>query len=245
MWHLFKPALKKNPFDFIGVDIHSHLLPNVDDGVKTAEESFHYLSKFEELGVKKVLFTPHIYHTIYPNKKTGLEKTYRSILKEYSLNKTTVEVVLGAEYFLDEHFSDLLKKDELLTFGKEKYVLVETSFAGLAMNLQESLFDITTSGYIPILAHPERYHYLSNKLYQFNLLVEQGVKLQVNLPSMVGYYGKASVDIFNYLLKENLISFVGTDLHHERHFESLVELGKNNRLLNKLRKIDLLNQTLL
>lgn len=223
--------------------MHSHLLPDVDDGVKNISEGIHYIEQLVALGYRKLIITPHIYRDFYPNSKADLELRFAAFEKEVNRAGISIELELGAEYYLDDHFSALLEKDEILFFGSKKYVLVETSFVGLPLNLRDSLFDLTTNGYVPVLAHPERYTYLNQNLGYYNQLTEMGVLLQINLGSMVGHYGKIPAEICKYLIQERLVSFVGTDLHHQRHLDNLTQLSATSNL-TQLKNLNLLNRSL-
>lgn len=235
---------KVNSFDFVVCDIHSHLLPLVDDGVNSYEMGLYFIQEFKKLGYKKLILTPHIYKEFYPNTKKDLESKFEKYKTFISESVEGIELYLGAEYYLDEYFDELVELNDLLTIGKTNFVLVETSFASLPLNFENQLFSLMTNGYVPILAHPERYTYLIDSLKFFNHLVEIGVKLQINLSSLTGYHGRIPQEIIKYLLKENLVSFLGSDLHHDKHLNAIKKVMDNTKLMNVLKNKKFLNATL-
>ena len=195
-----KPA---NDFSFMGTDIHSHLIPNIDDGCTNLENSINCIKNLKEMGFNKIVTTPHIMAGVYPNTSeiinTGLE-----LLKQ-SLIKANIDVVIeaAAEYKIDELFTEYLASDNLLTFG-DNYVLIELSFVAPPVNLEEIIFSMRTKGYKPILAHPERYRYWNDKFQKFEYLKSLGCLLQLNLMSLVGQYGLPSKTMAHKLLNNNL-----------------------------------------
>lgn len=225
MFSFFKKKSKKYTVDFseIGVDIHSHLIPGVDDGAKDLEDSIALIKGLKSLGFKQIITTPHIYVDYYPNTskklREGLEKL-REGLKAAGVN---IKVDCAAEYYMDEHFESLLENDDLLTFGNNN-VLVEMSFFSECLRLEEYLFKMQIKGFNPILAHPERYTYYLNNFERFQDIKNRGCKLQLNLLSLTGHYGKEVKDLAEKLLNENLYDFVGTDTHNLGHIEKLKTL---------------------
>jgi protein-tyrosine phosphatase len=215
-------------FNEIGVDIHSHLIPGVDDGAKNLEDSIALIKGLKELGFKKIITTPHIYQDYYPNTSdrllAGLD-TLRQGLKDANVD---IEVSCGAEYYMDEFFEALLDKDDILKIY-DNYVLVEMSFFAESIQLDEYLFKMQIKGYQPILAHPERYTYYTNNFERFQNLKDRGCKLQLNLLSLTGHYGKEVKDLAIRLLDANLYDFVGTDTHNLTHVEKLKTLTLTNK----------------
>ncbi|MFT5639990.1 MAG: protein-tyrosine phosphatase [Cyclobacteriaceae bacterium] len=215
---MFGWSFSGNKLD-LSVDIHSHLIPNVDDGSKSVEETVNILQNFEELGIKKVITTPHIYADVYPNTEEFLTERYEALLPFLKEAGISIDLRLGAEYFCDENFLKKIKsKKKLLSFG-DNYVLVETSFYTKPIMFQEVFFELQSQGYKPILAHPERYQYLEDSLEWLESIVENGVILQVNWGSLIGAYGKLPRKIAQKLLKKGLVTFMGSDLHRENQLE--------------------------
>lgn len=200
-------------------DYHSHLLPGVDDGVKTVEESLQILAQYEELGIKAVWLTPHIMEDI-PNATRHLKTRFHELI---SLYKGTIRLNLGAEYMLDNLFAKRLEDDDLLPIEKEgkRFLLVETSYFNPPMELEATLKRIQARGYYPLLAHPERYEYMSKKEYR--ALKEVDIYFQLNLSALAGMYGEHVMSKAEMLLKGQMYDFVGMDVHSLRYLEVLTE----------------------
>ena len=222
------------------VDIHSHLLPGIDDGVKSFEESLEILKSLSELGYNKAITTPHIYPEVYPNTPEIIEDKFHQLQQHVLARGLEIEVEYAAEYFLDASFLETIRKgDKILTFG-EKYVLFETAFLSKPLIFDEVVFQLKSRGFIPVLAHPERYLYLENSLSWLNEISERGVLLQVNLPSLIGVYGEEVRKMAMRLIKESKMSFFGTDLHRTRQLPVI-----KKALSMKIKKTHLLNNSLL
>lgn len=243
MFDFFKsrPVLTSLP---LKVDIHSHLLPGIDDGVKTIEETIYILRTFQKLGYKKIITTPHVMSDYYPNTEDGilnkLEET-RAIITKHKLN---IKFEAAAEYYLDENLiSKLSNKNKLLTFG-DNYLLFETSFYNKPTFLEEAVFSMNTNGYQPILAHPERYSYLEGDQELLEKLKSMNLLFQMNILSLAGFYSNEVRKFAIKLLKANMVDFVGTDCHNTLQVDEISKQlnSKNFRLLTKHR---FLNQSLL
>ena len=233
-----KKKEKRGPL--IEVDLHSHLIPGIDDGSKSMEESLSLLTGLEALGYKKVITTPHIMLDAYRNTpeiiRNGLN-ALRNAAKEAGIN---VEIEAAAEYYLDDGFEALLKEGDMLTI-EGKYLLFETSYFAKPLQLEEMLFSIAVSGYIPLMAHPERYRYVKDPLKEYGRFKELGVLFQVNLNSFGGHYGKDAKYKANFLRKEGMIDFLGSDVHHAKQVDTLKnvfvsesyrDIFKHNTILN-------------
>lgn len=224
------------------VDMHSHLLPGIDDGVDSFEESVDIIKGLMNLGYKKFITTPHVMSDFYrntPEEIRALCAELNSILQKQGID---VEVEAAAEYYLDDHFEDQLKKKNLLSFGNN-YVLVETSYLNPCENMFELIFNCRVAGYQPILAHPERYTYLYADFEKYKDIFARDVYFQLNLASLVGYYSKDSKRIAERLIKENMVHFVGTDVHHMRHLPHLTNAIKSENF-HHLCQLNLMNNSL-
>lgn len=218
------------------VDIHSHLLPGLDDGVKSFDESIEILQNLQSFGFKKVITTPHIYPEVYPNTPEGIAAQFEILTKKIKSYGISLEVEFAAEYQMDALFLETIRSgDRLLSFG-DGYVLFETSFYTKPLIFNDVIFELQSKGYKPVFAHPERYHYMEKDLSWLRSLHNQGIKLQVNLPSLVGAYGEGPKKIANRLLKESMVSFLGSDIHRANQVgvlrQALKEKIKENALLN-------------
>lgn len=198
------------------IDIHSHLLPGIDDGAKDINDTKKLIQELKEIGFKQLITTPHIINGVWEN-------TSESIL--LSLNETNKQldfpIKAAAEYMLDSNFYDRLKKDEKLLTIKDNYILIEMSYLSAPIQLYDIIFEIHLQGYKPILAHPERYLFYGEKFEEYKKIKKSGCLLQLNLLATTGYYGAAVTKIADQLIKENLYDFVGSDVHHYKHIESL------------------------
>ena len=226
------------------VDIHSHLIPGIDDGVSSLEDSLEIIRFFEHAGYKKLITTPHIKPSRYPNQPADIRSGLLSLQEAVEQEGINVIVEAAAEYYIDETFLSLIvSKDEVLTFG-DNYILMETSFYNKPVNLEEIIFEIKAAGYRPVLAHPERYQYLENDLSWLKSIKEHGILFQVTLTSLEGYYGHAPKEIARKLINEGMADFLGSDIHRPGQIE-LNKKALKNKYVRKALKTGLLNGALI
>jgi tyrosine-protein phosphatase YwqE len=201
---------------FLEGDMHSHLLPGIDDGAADEPGALSLIRSLKELGYERLVTTPHIYSELYPNTRESLQSAHDRL-------KPVLDFPLryAAEYYLDDHVDSLLQSGEPLLTIHENWVLTEISFIQPPPDLDRRLFDLQMAGYKPILAHPERYTYWQGNKQVFGEFKEKGMLLQVNLLSLTGYYGRAAMDTARYLIREEMVDLAGTDCHHERHIAIL------------------------
>ena len=225
--------------------MHSHLLPGIDDGSPDPETSIQLIRGMMELGYKNFITTPHILWDIYQNTPETIQAAYAILQEELTRNNLAVNIRPAAEYMLDEHMDELLDNNIPLLTIKGNMVLVETSFINAPLDLKEKLFKLQIKGYQPVLAHPERYLYVRGKLDLYDTLKDAGCLFQLNLLSLTNYYGKASTELAEYLIRKNFVDLIGTDLHHQRHLECLQLAGPvMNTLRGLLDSGKILNATL-
>lgn len=205
---LFK---KKYKFTSLGLrdltDVHSHILPGVDDGSANEDESFRLLEYLESIGYSSVILTPHTMEEI-PNTPEKLRSRFNDFNKSY---KGAVQLDLSSEYMIDAAFAKKIEQGEYLNIGKQHQILVETSYVYAPENFETVLDSILASGVYPVIAHPERYRYMDDK--QFHRIKEKGCRFQLNLNSLSGYYGEVTMKRAHELLKNGYYTYVGTDLH--------------------------------
>ena len=235
----------------VQADMHSHLLPCLDDGVQSLEESFGLLTQFAAMGYKKMIMTPHIMGDFYKNSPENILPCLEKLRHFVKENNLEIQLEAAAEYYLDEFLLEKLKKNEkLLTFGgnnesnDKKFILFETAFMSPPYFLDEAVFLMQSEGYQPVFAHPERYTYVYDNFSILDKLLEKGVLLQINLNSLGGYYAQGAQKLAEKLVQNNLVSFVGTDCHHEKHLKSL-EKAQKSKFYDKLFEAKLLNNSLL
>ena len=215
------------------VDIHSHILPGIDDGSKSVDISIELLTKMKEYGIVNFVFTPHILGGVWENTPSTIEKAFDKLQNAVSKSElSNIHMRFAAEYMLDNNFRTILKNKDILTI-KNSFVLIEMSYLNPPINLYELLFDIQMAGYKPILAHPERYNFLHKKFDEYYKLKDAGCKFQVNLLSLTNYYGKHVNVIANKLIKNNLIDLVGSDAHHHNHLNGLIKVG-NKKIVKQI-----------
>jgi len=202
-------------------DIHSHILPGIDDGSPDIETSLQLVRGIYNLGIRKSIATPHVIADLYRNTPATINNALQQLIVACKEANIPIELAAAAEYMLDDYFLKLLRnKEEILTIYKN-IVLTEQSFISPTSNLNEISFELVTAGYLPIMAHPERYHFYHGDYDAYTHLKDMGFLLQVNMLSVTGYYGKPVAKAAKYLFENNLVDLVGTDMHHERHLEML------------------------
>ncbi len=223
MFSIFKKKYPATPVDFSGVkaDMHSHLVPGIDDGSPDLTTSMALIKGLEDLGYKSLITTPHIMGDIYKNNPEIIHNGLADLTNELKITNSAISIKAAAEYYLDDYFTDLLLAPAPLLTIYNKSVLVEFSFMFAPMNLKEELFNLQIKGYQVILAHPERYQYFAVNKKIFEEFKQMGCQFQLNILSLTGYYGKAVQELAHFLIAKNFIDFVGTDLHHFRHLEAL------------------------
>ena len=216
----------------IGVDMHSHFLPGIDDGAQTMEDSMDMIRAMAEFGYKKVITTPHIMSDFYQNTPEivlgGLEK----VRAQAKLEGLEIEIEAAAEYYLDFDFEAKVEKGDLLTFGNN-YLLFEVSYLNPPDILNQVIFKMKTNGYRPILAHPERYPFWYNNFEKYEDIKSKGVLLQLNINSLAGYYGSGARKIAEELIDKNMVDFIGTDCHRMDHV-SVMKDCLREKYLHKL-----------
>jgi tyrosine-protein phosphatase YwqE len=223
MFSIFKRK-KRARLDLSGLvaDMHSHLLPGIDDGSPDSETSLELIKGLQELGYRKFITTPHILWDMYKNDATTIGAAYQELQQAaQQQNNSAVPVKAAAEYFLDEHFDELLENNVPLLTLHENWVLVEFSFVTTPLNFKDKLFNMQMKGYQPVLAHPERYLYFMSDKKWYDELKNAGCYFQLNILSLAGYYGKASLQLAHYLINKKYVNLLGTDCHHFRHLNTL------------------------
>ncbi|PIB37224.1 hypothetical protein BFP72_18330 [Reichenbachiella sp. 5M10] len=216
MFGLFQ---QKRTFSPLTVDLHSHLIPGIDDGVKTWEESLEIIRGLSALGIKKLITTPHILSDYYPNTPTIIREGVATLRQKITEENLDMEVQAGAEYYVDDSFVEQLDTNqELLTFAGN-HILLETAFMNKPMQLEDVFFKLKAKGLQPIFAHPERYSYIQQDPALILKFRDMGVLQQVNASSFTGHYSYEAKQTAQYLIAQQWVDFVGSDIHNLRHLE--------------------------
>ena len=235
MWPLFRKKITiPSGLSGLRCDMHSHLIPGIDDGSPDLETSIRLIRGLMDLGYKKIITTPHINADIFPNTPAIIRAGEAEVSGELARQGIDVELHAAAEYLMDDRFVRMLEEDEPLLTLQDKLVLVELSFAVPAINLKEILFQLQLKGYQPVLAHPERYLYFGANKGWYDQLRDAGCLFQLNLMSFGGHYGPESRQLVEYLVKKRYVDFLGTDLHHEKHLEFLSQSARIHRAVEEL-----------
>lgn len=214
-------------------DIHSHILPGVDDGIQDDQEAVNVLRKYQENGIAQVVFTPHVDTGMFPkNNESFLKERFKSFM-DILPEDLHIQIHMAAEYMCNETLK--IGKD-LLILGKTG-VLIEMSYFFQYPYIKETIFALMTAGYKPILAHPERYIYLAKKMDAFDKFMDMGCLFQLNLLSLSGVYGIRSKEIMHYLLRENMYSYAGSDVHSHRQFQRLKDTRLSTKLAAKVEEL--------
>ncbi len=226
-------------------DLHSHILMGIDDGSKELKESLEVLKKAEKEGITDIMLTPHyIKNSNYAENNQGKENRLRTLKEEVIKNKIKINLYLGNEVYIDDEILNLIKEGEIATLNNSRYILIELPLMNELQNVKESIFDLVRNGYIPIIAHPERYHYIQDDPTKLEEYLEMGALLQGNYQSLLGKYGQKAKKTLKILLKNNKIQFLASDIHKETDEYHLKKINKKLEKLIKDKKTveDLLNR---
>lgn len=247
MFNIFKKKQPEKPFTGllpVQVDMHSHILPGIDDGAPDLDTALLLVRGLYDLGIRTCIATPHVIGDMYRNTDSTIEDALQQLRNGCRSAAIDMNIRAAAEYMMDDYFMELLRDKVPLRTLKDNLLLTEITYTSEPIRLQEMVFNIITEGYKPVLAHPERYHYYHRNYEIYRKLKDLGFLLQVNMLSLTGYYGKEVAKAARYIYDNGLADLVGTDLHHDRHLLAL-QSESNHRLFNKyLNNKKLLNSTL-
>jgi len=241
MFSFFQRKKIISDMEWLGIDIHSHILPGIDDGAKNIDLSLSYIRQLQELGYSQLYGTPHVYSDLYPNTPDTIFTALGEVVPAVKQAGLTVKVNAAAEYMADATFA---ATEGLLTLPNN-HILIEMSYLTETPNIEQIIFDLQLKGYTVILAHPERYTFYYGNLDRFKRFKEMGCLLQLNLLSIIGYYSKAVKATAEELVKAKLYDFAGTDLHHDRHLKKLTEAVQSGLLYKLVGHLEFKNKELL
>ena len=216
------------------IDIHTHIIPGIDDGCRSVDESIKTLEKLKELGFSKVILTPHYIDNSSYCVNNSIKKGKLDILKNKLKEKEiALELYLGNEIYINSDIDKLISEDNVHSLNNTKYLLIEFPLSNEINNIEDYLHELKVKGYIPVIAHPERYTYFQDDYKKVDRLCDEGVLFQSNYASIMNKYGKKAGKLLKYMLKNNMISFLATDVHHPN--SSL--LDDFDKCLKKIEKI--------
>ena len=237
------PALKPLvDLSGLSVDMHSHILPGIDDGAQTMEDSIAMILELKKLGIHKAITTPHVMVDSYRNTPEIILQKQAEVQAELKARNIEFQLEVSAEYYLDEGFDYYLATDQIIPLSG-KYVLFETSYMSRPNSLERQVFDLKMKGFIPVLAHPERYTFMYDDFSKYQALRDFEILFQVNLGSYCGMYSPTAKKIAHFLAEKGWIDFLGTDAHNFRHIQmykqalgekDVIQLINSGKLLNNL-----------
>ena len=239
-----KELLPINISELIKSDMHSHILPGIDDGAKNIDQSLELIEGLQEIGFSHILCTPHVMSDFYRNSTEKIKEQLYIIRNEIDKRNIKINIDASAEYYFDEELRKRLLNNDILSFGKENYLLFEFSYFNEHQLVFENIKDIIQSGYTPVLAHPERYPYYVVNQEKFDHLKSLGVKFQINLLSLAGNYGRTAIYGANYLIDKKFVDFIGSDIHKTEQLVGLKKVLKHEHLHKLINSNTLLNDTL-
>ena len=225
------------------IDLHSHLIPGIDDGSKSIEESLEILRAMRALGYEKVITTPHVMADAYQNSTQAILEGLHRLKEAVAAEDIKIEIEAAAEYYLDEELVTRLERGDILTIANE-YLLFETSYFSKPLNFEEVVFEMQTKGYKPLLAHPERYRYISDPREEFGRMKKLGIFFQLDINSLRGYYGKQAMKHAHLLSEWGIIDFLGSDVHHKKQASFLKKVFADRNYQTLLKNNQILNETL-
>lgn len=233
LFKLFSKKEKTQTLSMISTDIHSHLLPGIDDGVKTIEDSLALIKAMKELGFYRLITTPHIRAELYPNTHEIINTKLEEVREAVSKEGIDIKIEAAAEYYVDDTFLEIMRKEKLLTFGKDNYLLIEFSYLNKPMYIKSLIFDLQSLGYKVVLAHPERYSYFNPKSDLMKIILDNEVYLQLNMCSLVKFYDSSVSVLADKLINLGHYTFVGSDLHNYEYLKAY-KSALNKEIYQKL-----------
>jgi protein-tyrosine phosphatase len=222
MFNFFKKkeSNKQPSFNYksIAVDMHSHVLPGIDDGAQTLEESIFLIKRMMEVGITKIIATPHIMVDFYRNTPETINAALELLKAELTRQNIEIQIEAAAEHYFDETFENRVDEKRLMTMG-DNYALFEYSFVSSPPNAFQVIQKMKEHGnYKPILAHPERYRYMT--IDEMANLRSWGCNMQMNTISLTGYYGKDVKKKAEAMIDADIVDFISSDMHHPKHADA-------------------------
>lgn len=218
MFTFLNNAKNHTDLDWLGADIHSHLLPGIDDGSPDVETSLLYVERLEALGLRHFYATPHVYMELYPNTTATILPALEQLRQALP---SGIILEAAAEYMVDDTFETRVTDGNQLLILPGNHVLIEMSYIMESAHIERVIFELQVRGHKPILAHPERYTFYHGHPARYEQLKHLGCLFQMNILSPTGYYNAQVKKAAKHLLKRGMVDFVGTDLHHQKHLTAI------------------------
>ena len=246
MFDFLKRDKKPEPiFEVLGIDMHNHMIPGVDDGSESMEMSIDCIRTMWECGFRKMYITPHFSFPRYPNREDDIIRRFEELKKRCAEEGVEMELAgIGGEYQIDDGFAARMENPQFLTVGAEDYLLVELSLRQLRMGFENVIGELLMDGRQVILAHPERYHYLNTKSARFENLKNQGVLFQCNIGSLAGFYGHEAQKRAVEMIEKGWVELLATDLHNYAYADALRTATHNRTVRKILEKYHFMNKHL-
>ncbi|TCD01950.1 histidinol phosphatase [Pedobacter frigidisoli] len=238
MLNFFSKKQKVTDIAWLGIDMHSHILPGIDDGSPDLATSIRFVKALQELGYDQLIATSHIFKELYPNTYETINAAKDLLQVEMDKQNISLKLSAAAEYMVDPDFN----LNESMCTLNNKHLLIEMSYLTETPNFSKTIFDIEINGYQPILAHPERYTFYFKDRSRLKRFKEKGCLLQLNLLSVLGYYGKDVKQLADVLIKEKMYDLAGTDLHHDKHLRTLTDSVQSGKLYDLIGNYNFKNQ---
>lgn len=207
---------------FYQTDVHCHILPGVDHGSQSIEQSLEMLRAEMAMGINRVILTSHVTAITFENTRESLTAAFKKLQQAVDAEGLDIQLFLSAEYRMDEYFDKEYNAEHLL-FMPGNHILLENSFQQELLNLDDLLFDMQVKGYKTILAHPERYTYYSRRRKRYDQLHNAGARFQVNILSFTGYFGEEARDSALWFAHNGMIDYLGTDMHNLKHAHIIMD----------------------
>lgn len=246
MFEFLKRNQKPEPiFETLGIDLHNHMIPMVDDGSESAEMTVGCIRTMWECGFRKMYITPHFSFPRYPNREDDIVQRFNEIKKTLVENGVEMEMLgIGGEYQIDDGFAPRMENPHFLTLGADNYLLVELSLRQLRMGFEQVIENLLMKDQQVILAHPERYLYLSSTSTRFETLKNQGVLFQCNILSLAGFYGHEAQSRAVKMIENGWVDFLATDIHNYMYADALRAATHNRTVQKILGKYKFMNKEL-
>ncbi len=219
MFNFFSKKAEIQPL-FFKTDIHCHVLPGIDDGAQTVDEAVALVQAMQRWGIERIIASPHVTFETFENNQETTDAAMAHLQQALDAKNIKIELSHSAENRLDDLFAKNFEEGTLMSMPN-KLLLIENSFMLEPWNLEQTIFDLQMKGFVPILAHPERYSYYHVKKDRYDTLHNAGAEFQINLLSLAGHYGKQEKKIAEWLIDKGYVRYIGTDLHRQAHVEAI------------------------